>query len=117
MTEVNRTFPTELLTIQAPVENVAIPESDFTPEELAYFATRSDSKGSKAARSLAKQLLRDWLQTNFGSAPAASDLAIISDGKPPGLICDQLPHRIGINISLAHSATHAACALLIEEKL
>ncbi len=116
MTPANRTFTTELLVTQACIDNVATPDSDFTLEERAYFACRYDPSGSRAARSLAKQLLRDWLQTNFGSAPAASDMTIISDGKPPGLICDRMPHQIAVNISLAHSATHAACALLLEEK-
>jgi phosphopantetheinyl transferase (holo-ACP synthase) len=114
MIEVNLHFTTELITTQSCIKDVAAPDGDFSPEEQEYFARRSDSQGSRAARSLAKNSLRKWLLEQYGSAPAASDLLIVSAGAPPRLICDHLPHKLTINISLAHSATHAACALLLE---
>ncbi|MBC8478356.1 hypothetical protein H8D51_02320 [bacterium] len=112
--DLNRQSPGKLLSTQALVATVSAPDCDFNPAELAYFASRRDSRGSRAARSLAKQLLRDWLLNQYGKAPPAADLAIITGGEPPRLLADNLP-RVSIRISLAHSATHAACALQIEE--
>jgi len=84
--------------------------------ELDYFARLRNDAGSRAARALAKQLLREWLQQHIGTAPAARELAILSGGEPPRLICTALPPHLTIAISLSHSATHAACVVQIEEQ-
>ena len=104
---------THLLKTQSSIDAVPVPDSDFAAEELLYFARLHNDTGSRAARALAKNLLRDWLRQHTGTAPPAHALAILTDGEPPRLLCDTLPENLVIAISLSHSPTHAACALHI----
>ena len=116
MTETQQLQQGEIFSTQAIIDELTFPDSDFAPEELQYFAAKTDARGSRAARGLAKQLLRSWLLRKTGCEPAAAELVIISNGKPPRLIYPGLGENTAIKISLAHSPSHAACALLVEER-
>jgi hypothetical protein len=105
---------------EAPLDELRPHPASFSEEEERYLARAGHGRGSRAARQLLKELVREWLAAQGREVAAALIEVLPPAGPDPGPPLLRLPEDVAPpachwHVSLAHSRTHAAALLVVEE--